>query len=150
MERAGEVLKKYFGHGIFSQAGMYSNFFNSWEFFVGKKFYGHSKIIEIYKNNLYVAIDHPGWLQLFLLREKELLNKIRKYHPQLKIKSIKFKVEYKAFKEETPKPESDVNEDDFAQIEEDLPKISNNELKLIFNKLYKSVISRHRRVDKSK
>jgi hypothetical protein len=42
--------------------------------------------------NLFVDVDHPGWMQLLLLKKQVILAKLRRQYSQLPIRDIKIRV----------------------------------------------------------
>lgn len=64
---------------------------------LGDKLYSHSSLVEIKNEILLIETDHPGFIQLFRIYEKYILNGLKKYVPQLTIKSLSFRLKGSSF-----------------------------------------------------
>lgn len=58
----------------------------------GKNLFSHSHINDLKNGILFIDVDHPGWINLFQLRKKFILNGMKRYAPELGITSIAFRV----------------------------------------------------------
>jgi hypothetical protein len=93
MEKAGEILKYLLDQNSLNQAQQYNSLFNSWNEIVKDPLAAHSRVIDIELNQLLIAVDHPGWMQLFHFHERRILHELSKKHPELTIKAIRVRVE---------------------------------------------------------
>ena len=59
---------------------------------LGQNLYEHSSVVEIKNNILLIETDHPGWIQMFQMRKKYILNGLKMYIPELKIESLAFRL----------------------------------------------------------
>jgi len=94
MERVGDILKRYIDSIKYLNENNQLNIFTGWEAIVGRKFFNHSKVVDIVNNTLIIEIDHPGWMQLFKMKEQEILNKIQKQYPETEVENIKIIVKF--------------------------------------------------------
>ncbi|MGL1893720.1 MAG: DUF721 domain-containing protein [Spirochaetaceae bacterium] len=90
MKKAGDLVNIYFNEVQKKEGEQYNSFHNSWNEITGDKIGNNSEIKDIVDGNLIIQIDHPGWKQLILLKEKYILKKINKKFPELSVKKIKF------------------------------------------------------------
>lgn len=90
MKKAGDLLNLYFDDVQKRQGEQYSNFHNSWKEISGEKIGLNTKIKDVEDGKLIIEIDHPGWKQLILLKERYILKKINKNFPELQVKKIVF------------------------------------------------------------
>ncbi len=90
MKKAGDLVNIYFNDVQKKQGEQYSNFHNSWKKIAGEKIGLNTKIKDIVDGNLIIEIDHPGWKQLILLKEKYILRQIKKSFPELLVEKMKF------------------------------------------------------------
>lgn len=89
MEKAGDIIKKYFETlNIDKKTGTVS-IFRGWNAIVDSGLASHSKVIEIEKSVLFVKVDHPGWAQTIIFKKKNILRKIKKKYPNLNVKDIR-------------------------------------------------------------
>lgn len=90
MKKAGDLVNLFFNEVQKKQGEQYNSFHDSWEKIAGEKIGVNSEIRDIIDESLIIEIDHPGWKQLILLKERQILNKINKEFPELSVKKIKF------------------------------------------------------------
>ena len=95
MRKAGDILKSLMEKIGGEKGPMYIQtvqVFREWDRIVGEKIAAHSRIRDVENGFIIVDIDHPGWLQLLQLKEREVLNKIRRLYPELQVKGLKLYV----------------------------------------------------------
>jgi hypothetical protein len=91
MRKASEILARLLERHS-PQAQPYSSLFGGWERIVGESLAEHSRVYELRSQNLFVDVDHPGWMQLLLLKKPGILAKLRRQYSQLAIRDIKIRV----------------------------------------------------------
>lgn len=91
LDKAGEILKKLsiFNNSENSNAENYSSMFKSWEYIVGTKLAGYSRILNIDNDSLIVEADHPAIIQLLQVKYSEILFKLNNKYKELKIIDIR-------------------------------------------------------------
>jgi len=91
LDKAGDVLKNlsYFSNINLSNAEKYTGVFQSWEYIVGKKLAGYSRIKDLDKNSLIVEADHPAIIQLLQMKYNQTLQRLNKKYPELKISDMR-------------------------------------------------------------
>ena len=52
----------------------------------------HSQIAELERGVLLIEADHPGWVQILQMRQRELLSAVQRRFPQLDIRGIAFRL----------------------------------------------------------
>ena len=92
MERVGDILKALLSEGTLKKGQKYISFYSSWDQIVGEPLSHHTKAVDVQRGSLIVQVDHPGWFQMFRFKEKEILRRVSKRFPDLKIKNIKVRV----------------------------------------------------------
>ena len=150
MEKAGNVINHLLNNLLqkkYSKQGtVFYQFFNKWEIIVGKKLYGHSKIIDLKHGNLIIAVDHPGWLQMVKMKEKMIIKKVQKTFPQLNIKFMKIYVKEEYFRINCDGDKKNVENDKIIKNYEKFPpgfdEIKDQELKNILKRLYISLLKK--------
>jgi len=89
MEKAGDIIKKYFETlNIDNKTGAVS-IFRGWNAIVDSGLASHSEVIEIEKSVLFVKVDHPGWAQTIIFKKKNILRRIKQKYPDLNVKVIR-------------------------------------------------------------
>ena len=91
LDKAGDVLKNLsiFSNVNLEKAQSFTNIFTSWQFIVGRKIAGYSRIKELDKHTLVIEADHPGIIQLLQLNYRDNLNKLNRKYPELKIYDLR-------------------------------------------------------------
>ncbi|MFP4364114.1 MAG: DUF721 domain-containing protein [Spirochaetia bacterium] len=88
-EKADRVLQGLLRNINTQHSQKYVSLFRSWENIVGQDLSAHSKLEELENGVCIVGVDHPGWVQMFLMRKAAILKKLQKAYPQLEIKNIR-------------------------------------------------------------
>jgi hypothetical protein len=92
MKRAGELLAAFLDQQTFGAAREYSALFSSWRSVAGDTLAAHSWIRELEHSVLLVEADHPGWIQMLQIKEKDLLDALRRRFPDQRIAGISFRL----------------------------------------------------------
>ena len=100
MRKAGDVLesllKNQFGQDFSVKARQTAGLFSSWGEICAEAWSAdyaaasHSRIRDYEKGALLVEADHPGWVQLLLTKQQQLLAIARRHFPELDLRSISF------------------------------------------------------------
>jgi hypothetical protein len=161
LEKAGTILNHLLNNLLEKKQNkdgtIYYRFFSKWEHIIGKKLYGHTKIIDLKNNNLIIVVDHPGWLQILKMNERTIIKKVRKLFPQLAVKSMKVSVreDYFKMKDHKKQPgfnsvdesirgkrEKEKKSDISVENSVEFSKIKDEQLKDTLKRLYMSVIKK--------
>ena len=145
MKKAADILTRVLDDKNRKLARSYSSLFGSWEQIVGPSLAEHSRIYEIANRSLFVEVDHPGWMQLLLMRKRQILGTVKRKVPSLNVDDIRVKVNL-SYSNTVPEPEEarpDPNEGEYA-VQEDqrqdidriLSSVSQEELKRRLRKLF--------------
>lgn len=59
---------------------------------IGERLAGNTRVVDLKNGILLVEADHPGWIQYLRLYQKFILKGLNMYLPDLKIKSLAFRV----------------------------------------------------------
>ena len=89
MKKADEILKQILKNINIQNEIPSSSFFNSWEKIAGIDIANHSEPEEVKNNILYVSVDHPGWIQIIMLKKRNILKAVRNLFPELKIQNLR-------------------------------------------------------------
>jgi predicted nucleic acid-binding Zn ribbon protein len=90
VKRIGELLSAFFDESTLEKAQKYNNLFSSWKEIAGENIAAHSRIVELEKSVLRIEADHPGWIQILQIRQKNILGRVRRKFPALGITGISF------------------------------------------------------------
>ena len=92
MKRAGELLSAFLDEGILKKAKGYHDLFSTWKSIAGDHIGAHSRIVELERSVLLIEADHPGWIQILQMKQRLLLNAVRRRFPELSIAGISFRL----------------------------------------------------------
>ncbi len=88
-KKASELIKTLVEGVRLEHGKEYYSLFNGWERTVGTDIASHSRVKEIEKGTLIVAVDHPGWAQMIHLKKNGILSGCRKIYPELNIRDLR-------------------------------------------------------------
>ncbi|MCX7787660.1 MAG: DUF721 domain-containing protein [Spirochaetes bacterium] len=125
-QKAGDILKELFSHLNFEKGQTYVSFFSDWVDLVGVDLACHIRPVDIRHTSLLLEVDHPGWMQMFQLKQKKILHRIQKKHPSLGITSVQFRL--KPTIDEPPKKRSSVPSSQQQVTRQTSPESSNQKL----------------------
>lgn len=92
MKRASDILARLIDEKTDAQSLAGSGVFRSWADLAGAPLSDHSRVYEVMHGQLCVEVDHPGWLQVLLLRKKQILHRVTRAYPQLAIRGLRARV----------------------------------------------------------
>lgn len=92
MKRASDILARLIDEKADAQSLSGSGVFRSWADIAGAPLSDHSRVYELQHGQLCVEVDHPGWLQVLLLRKNQILHRVGRAYPQLKIHGLRARV----------------------------------------------------------
>ncbi len=89
MKKADEILKQILKNLNIQDNVPTLSFFNSWEKIAGIDIANHSELQEVKNNILYVSVDHPGWIQIILLKKRDIIKTVNTLFPELNIHNLR-------------------------------------------------------------
>jgi hypothetical protein len=92
VKRASDILARLLDESADEQSRSASGVFRSWAQIVGEPLADHSRVYELQHGQLCVEVDHPGWLQMLLLRKTQILQGVARAYPQLSIRGLRARV----------------------------------------------------------
>jgi len=90
MKKASDAVNRFFDNLNIRDDKNYAGFYGSWKNLIGLELSSHTKPLDIKNHILYVAADHPGWMQRLMMNQAVILRKIRKEFPLLDIETMVF------------------------------------------------------------
>ena len=145
MKKADEILARMLDDKNRKLSRSYSSIFGGWEQIVGPSLAEHSRIYEIENQSLFIEVDHPGWMQLLLMRKQRILGSVKRKVPSLKVDDIRVKVNltYTNTDPETGDSPTEPDEGEYAvqkdqrqDIDRILSSVSQEELRRRLRKLF--------------
>jgi hypothetical protein len=92
VKRASDILVRLLDEKIDEQGRSSTGVFRRWADIVGRPLSDHSRVFELQHDQLCVEVDHPGWLQVLLLRKNQILHRVARAYPQLRIRGLRARV----------------------------------------------------------
>ena len=92
MKKASEILSRVLDEKNRKLGRAYSSIFGAWSEIAGESLAEHSRIYEIANKNLFVEVDHPGWMQMLLMKKPQILRAAKRKYPAMAFRDIKVKV----------------------------------------------------------
>ena len=122
MKKAAEILARVLDEKNRKLGQAYSSIFGAWSQIVGESLAEHSRIYEIANRNLFIEVDHPGWMQLLLMKKPQILRAVKRKYPDMEVKEIRVKVNlsYSTTASEEADSRSDHNEGEVKTTGEQL------------------------------
>ncbi len=87
-KKVGDLLREFLRERGWLGKDPSAAVFLQWESVAGEPFAGHSRPVEIEDGTLTVEVDHPGWLQLLLMKKASLLSAVQEAAPAAGIRDI--------------------------------------------------------------
>ena len=131
VKKIGELLSAFFDEDTIKKAQGYNDFFSSWKDIAGESIAAHSRIVELERSVLRIEADHPGWMQILQIRQKGLLNKVRRKFPTLNITGISFRLSRNPAV--TARPEKNVEPE--TEDAETVPEVTAENLQGLYAKI---------------
>ncbi len=98
IKSSNQILESFFENINSAELEKSNNVVNAWKKTVlkikpnGEKLASHSKVIDLKNDVLLVETDHPGWSQMLQLHRGFILKGLNMIVPELKIKTIAFRL----------------------------------------------------------
>ena len=92
MRKVGDLLREYLREKGWLDGNPYDQLFSRWGQIVGDSMAAHTRLVDVRNGMLIVEVDHPGWLQMFRLRQDALLEAARKVAPAAGLEGIRVRV----------------------------------------------------------
>jgi hypothetical protein len=92
MRKASDILARLLDENSRGKGQSYASVFRNWRDVAGLSLADHSRVYEIRHHNLFVEVDHNGWMQTLLLRKSRILGTLQRKFPELEIRDIKVRI----------------------------------------------------------
>ncbi len=87
-KKVGDLLREFLRERGWLGRDPSAAVFLQWKTVAGEPFGEHSRPVEIEDGTLIVEVDHPGWLQLLLMKKASLLSAVREAAPGAGIRDL--------------------------------------------------------------
>ncbi len=92
MKKVGDLLREYLREKGWLAGSPYDALFRDWETIAGEGLSRHTRLVDVQKGILLVEVDHPGWMQMLLLRRDGILVAARRAAPEVGLEGMKARV----------------------------------------------------------
>ena len=149
MKKAAEILARILEEKAQGIGATYSSVFGGWSWIAGESLAEHSRVYEVKNRNLFVEVDHPGWMQLLLMKKPQILRSLKRKYPILNIRDVKIKVNL-TYQKTTPadaQPEKEpqgTSNEQVSEVDRIVSAVSSDELKGHLKRLFLKSIEKDR------
>ena len=85
MYRAGDLLKEVLARAGFDAQAPEARIYRVWDDILGRDLAGRARLRDIDRGRLLVEVDHPAWMQLVQMRQRQILGRVARRFPALGI-----------------------------------------------------------------
>ena len=90
--RAGDILKSLMDRIGATEGSAYVELFSSWREIVGERLADHSEPIDVRGTALVVQADHPGWVQMVMMKRRRIIAEVSRRYPTIPITGLHVRV----------------------------------------------------------
>lgn len=142
MEKAEDIISAIFDKKAGIESKSFVRAYKNWQNIVqDNRLADHCRLEDISNNSIRVSFDHPGWIQVFKMNQRMILQRLNSQYKDLHINSVSMHLKDQKFHEKIVKPEPvkndiKVNKKDFKG---NMSSIKDDELKLRLQNLKKKL-----------
>lgn len=93
MRRVDELIQRFLDSvGQSEEGSQYVGLFRSWQPIVGERIAAHAQPVDVRGHSLIVEADHPGWVQMVMMKRSQIIREIGRRYPQLSITGLTVRV----------------------------------------------------------
>ena len=85
MYRAGDLLNEVLARAGFDAQAPEARIYRVWDDILGRDLAGRARLRDIDRGRLLVEVDHPAWMQLVQMRQRQILRRVARRFPALGI-----------------------------------------------------------------
>ena len=86
--KINKLIDAYLANYNIEHGREYLDIHRGWQGLVGINIAAHSKPIDIAHEALVIEVDHPAWMNEVHLRREEILSKLKRMFPELRIRVL--------------------------------------------------------------
>jgi len=149
VKKAAEILARILNEKGREIGTNHSSVFGGWSWIVGESLAEHSRVYEVKNRNLFVEVDHPGWMQLLLMKKPQILRSVKRKYSALNIRDVKIKVNLTYQKtthadEKTEIEPQGTSNEQLREVDRIVSAVSSDELKGHLKRLFLKSIEKER------
>ena len=92
MRKADDLVQRFLDSIGQSDGSAYVGLFGSWKPIVGERVAAHSQPVDLRGHTLIVEADHPGWVQMVMMRRDRIISELTRRFPELGITGLAVRV----------------------------------------------------------
>ncbi|OQY33304.1 MAG: hypothetical protein B6241_08535 [Spirochaetaceae bacterium 4572_59] len=90
MDKAESIISEIFGEKVKNANSHITNIMKNWtHILIDKRLADHCRLEDLSLTQLTVSFDHQGWIQVFKMHQRQILNNLNKYTRNSKIISVR-------------------------------------------------------------
>lgn len=92
MRRVDELIQRFLDSVGQREGSVYVGLFRSWQSIVGERIAAHAQPVDVRGHSLVVEADHPGWVQMVMIKRARIVQELQRRFPQLDITGLTVRV----------------------------------------------------------
>ncbi|MFW6312745.1 MAG: DUF721 domain-containing protein [Spirochaetota bacterium] len=92
MRKADDLIQRFLDTIGQSEGSVYVGLFRSWQPIVGERIAAHAQPVDVRGHSLIVEADHPGWVQMVMMKRSRIIGELRRRYPELGITGLAVRV----------------------------------------------------------
>jgi hypothetical protein len=92
LRKAEDLVQRFLDSIGHSDGSTYVSLFGSWTPIVGERLSAHSQPVDLRGHTLIVEADHPGWVQMVMMRRGRIIGELSRRFPELGITGLAVRV----------------------------------------------------------
>ena len=92
MRKVDDLLQQFLDRIGRSDGAPYIGLFRGWRRIVGDRIADHAEPVDIRGSALIVEADHPGWVQMVMMSQAQILRQLKARYPELGITGLHIRV----------------------------------------------------------
>ncbi len=92
MRKVDDLLQIFLDRIGRSNGASYVGLFRGWRQIVGDRIADHAEPVDIRGSALIVEADHPGWVQMVMMSQAQILRRLKQHYPELAITGLHIRV----------------------------------------------------------
>jgi len=142
VDKADKIISSLFENNGNTKSHPYSELFKKWKSIIlDDRLADHCRLEDINNHSIRVSFDHPGWIQVFKMNQKQIMARLNNQYPGLDISSVSMHLrDEKLPPPPPPRPDQPVEKEGSQKsYRENLNDIKDEDLKNMLRNLKKTL-----------
>jgi hypothetical protein len=90
LRKADDLIDKFLNSIGNTEGSTYVGLFRSWKEIIGqdRPVADHSRPVDVHGHTLVIEADHPGWIQMVMMKSERIIRELKQRFPELGISAI--------------------------------------------------------------